>query len=81
MISNFRYNNKTETNPLIIQQNFAEIKADYSDCFSTVYTDGLKDVNRVVIVNIKATFRLQAAASINTAKAKARILALKFIAT
>ena len=39
-------NIKADTNPLIIQQHYAEIKSEYSD-YSTMYTDGSKDGDKV----------------------------------
>jgi hypothetical protein len=37
---------KSETNPLLIQQHFAEIRSVTSE-YSTIYTDGSKDGDRV----------------------------------
>jgi hypothetical protein len=37
---------KPETNPLLIQQHFAEIRSVTSE-YSTIYTDGSKDGDRV----------------------------------
>lgn len=84
MIFDLREHNKNKTNPLLIQQHYAEIKANYSD-FSTVYTDGSKDGDRVASAAVfrdrAATLRLPSDASIFTAEAEAIILALKFIAS
>ena len=81
MIFDLREHNQYKTNPLLIQQHYAEIKADYLD-FSTVYTDGSKDGDRVATAAVfrdrAATLRLPSDASIFTAEAEAIILALKF---
>ena len=82
-IFDLRKHKKTDTNPLIIQQHFAEIKSNYPD-YSTVYTDGSKDGDRVASAALfgdrVSTLRLPSSSSIFTAEARAIILALKFIA-
>ena len=83
LIFDLRKHKKADTNPLIIQQHYAEIKSNFSD-YSTVYTDGSKDDDRVASAALfgdrVASLRLPPPASIFTAEAKAIILALKFIA-
>ena len=82
LISDLRKHKKAYTNPLIIQQHFAEIKSDYPD-YSTVSTDGSKDGDRVASAALfgdrVSILRLPPSSSIFTAKARAIILALKLI--
>jgi ribonuclease HI len=81
---NLRQYKKSETNPLLIQQHFVEIRSVISE-YSTIYTDGSKDGDRVTSA---ADFgqqvyfaRLPSASSIFNAEANAILLALKFIAS
>ena len=83
-IFDLRSHKKSDTNPLLIQQNFAEIKSRFPE-YSFVYTDGSKDGEKVacaaVLGDRKATERLPSNASIFTAEARAIMLALKLIET
>ena len=74
----------SETNPLLIQQYFAEIKSIASD-YSAIYTDGSEEGERVASVAVFGQqvyyVRLPSASSIFSAEANAMPLALKFIAS
>ena len=65
---------KSETNPLLIQQHFAEIRSVTSE-YSTIYTDGSKDGNRVASAAVFGqqvySVRLPSASSIFSAEANA----------
>ena len=82
-IFDLRKHKKSDTNPLIIQQHFAEIKSKYTD-YSTAYTDGSKDGDKVAAAatldDESATLRLPAQSSIFSAEARAIVLALELIA-
>ena len=82
MIFDLRVHKKSETNPLIIQQHFAEIKSQFPE-YVTSYTYGSKDGGRVASGSIlgdeAATLRLPLQASIFTTEARAILLALKLI--
>ena len=75
---------KSETNPLLIQQHFAEIRSVTSE-YSAIYTDGSKDGDIVVSAAVFGqqvySTRLPSASSIFSAEANAIPLALKFIAS
>ena len=72
---------KSETNPLLIQQHFAEIRSVTSE-YSTIYTDGSKDGDRVAVFRQQVySARLPSASSIFSAEANAILLALKFVAS
>ena len=81
-IFDLRQHKKSDTNPLIIQQHFNEIKSNYSD-YSTVYTDGSKDDDKVAAAAVHGdeakTECLPSQSSIFTAEARAILLALKII--
>ena len=83
IIYDLRKHKKSETNPLVIQQHFAEIKSLKPD-YATVYTDGSKDGERVASAAVfgdrASTRRLPSSSSIFTAEARAIILGLQFIA-
>jgi hypothetical protein len=68
---------KSETNPLLIQQHFAEIRSVISE-YSTIYTDGSK---YYVFGQQVYSARLPSASSIFSAEANAIHLALKFVAS
>ena len=82
-IYDLRKHKKSDTNPLIIQQHFAEIISFKTD-YSTIYTDGSKDGDRVASAAVfghrTSTLRLPSVSSIFTAETMAIILALQFIA-
>ena len=44
----------SETNPLLIQQHFAEIRSVTSE-YSTISTDGSKDGDRVAVLDSRST--------------------------
>jgi len=75
---------KSETNPLLIQQHFAEIKS-VTSAYSAIYTDGAKDGDRVASAAVFGqqvySTRLPSASSIFSAEANAILLALKFVAS
>jgi len=75
---------KSETNPLLIQQHFAEIRSATSE-YSAIYTDGSKDGDRVASAAVFGqqvdSPRLPSASSIFSAEANAILLALKFVAS
>ena len=75
---------KSETNPLLIQQHIAEIRSATSE-YSTIYTDGSKDGNRVASAAVFGqqvySARLPSASSIFSAEASAIHLALTFVAS
>ena len=75
---------KSETNALLIQQHFAEIRSVISK-YSTIYTDGSKDGDRVASAAVFGqqvySARLPSASSIFSAEATAIRLALKFVAS
>jgi len=75
---------KSETNTLLIQQHFAEIRSVTSE-YSAIYTDGSKDGDIVVSAAVFGqqvySTRLPSASSIFSAEANAIPLALKFIAS
>ena len=75
---------KSETNLLLIQQRFAEIRSVTSE-YSTIYTDGSKDGNRVASATVFGqqvySARLPSASSIFNAEANAILLGLKFVAS
>jgi hypothetical protein len=75
---------KSETNPLLIQQHFAEIRSVRSE-YSTIYTDDSKDGDRVASTAVFGqqvySARLPSASLIFSAEANAILLALKFIAS
>ena len=81
-IFDLRQHKKSETNEVIIQQHYAEIKSHFPN-FYTVYTDGSKDGDRVAAAAVlgkeAATERLPSEASIFTAEATAILLALSII--
>jgi len=70
--------NKSETNPLLIQQHFAEIRSATSE-YSAIYTDGSKDGDRVALAAVFGQqiyyVRLPSASSIVSTEA------LKFVAS
>ena len=74
--------NKSETNPLLIQQHFAEIRSATSE-YSAIYTDGSKGGDRVASAAVFGqqvdSLRLPSASSIFSAEANAILLALKFV--
>ena len=82
MIFDLRVHKKSETNPLIIQQHFAEIKSQFLE-YVTSYIDGSKDggsvASRAILGGEAATLCLPLQASIFTAEARAILLALKLI--
>jgi hypothetical protein len=75
---------KYETNPLLIQQHFVEIRSVTSE-YSTIYTDGSKDGDRVASAAVFGqevySARLPSGSSIFSAEANAILLALKFVAS
>ena len=75
---------KSETNPLLIQQHFAEIRSVASE-YSAIYTDGSKDGDRVTSAVVFGqhiySVRLPPASSICSAEANDILLALKFVAS
>jgi ribonuclease HI len=75
---------KSETNPLLIQQHFAEIRSVTSE-YSAIYTDGSKDGDRVSSAAVFGqqvySARIPSAGSIFSAEAIAILLALKFVAS
>jgi hypothetical protein len=75
---------KSETNPLLIQQHLAEIISVTTEC-SAIYTDGSQDGNIVASAAVFGqqvySVRLPSASSIFRAEANAIHLALKFIAS
>ena len=75
---------KSETNPLLIQQHFAEIRSVTSE-YSAIYTDGSNDGDRVASAAVFGqqvdSLRLPSASSIFCAEANAILLALKLIAS
>jgi hypothetical protein len=75
---------KSETNPLLIQQHFAEIRSVTSE-YSAIYTDGSKDSDRVASAAVFGqqvySARIPSASSIFSAEANAILLALKFVAS
>ena len=75
---------KSESNPLLIQQHFAEIRSVTSE-YSAIYTGGSKDGDRVASAAVFRqqvdSVRLPSASSIFSAEANAIILALKFVAS
>jgi hypothetical protein len=81
---NLHNTKKFETNPLLIQQHFAEIRSVISE-YSTIYTDGSKDYDRVASAAVFGqqvySARLPSASSIFGAEANAIHLALKFVAS
>ena len=83
-IFDLRNHKKSDTNPLIIQQHFAEIKSHYPD-HSAIYTDGSKDGDKVASAAVFGerveTRRLPSASSVFSAEAQAILLALKIIAS
>ena len=83
-ISDLRKYKKSDTNHLLIQQNFAEIKAKYYN-HKTIYTDGSKDEDKVAAAAVfgqrAATLRLPSTSSIFTSGARAIIHVLQFIGT
>ena len=83
-IYDLRKHKKSDTNHLIIQQHFAEIKSCYPD-YSTIYTDGSKDEDKVASAAVFGerveTRRLPSASSVFTAEAQAILLAMKIVAS
>jgi hypothetical protein len=75
---------KSETNLLLIQQHFAEIRSVTSE-YSTIYTDGSKYGNRVASAAVFGqqvySARLPSASLIFNAEANAILLGLKFVAS
>jgi hypothetical protein len=75
---------KSETNPLLIQQHFAEIRSVTSE-YSAIYNDGSKDGDRVASAAVFGqqvySVRLPFVSSIVSAEANATLLVLKFIAS
>ena len=75
---------KSETNPLLIQQHFAEIRSITSE-YSAIYTDDSKDGHRVASAAVFGqqvySARIPSASSIFSAEANAILLALKFVAS
>ena len=75
---------KSESNPLLIQQHFAEIRSVTSEC-SAIYTGGSKDGDRVASAAVFRqqvdSVRLPSACSIFSAEANAILLAFKFVAS
>jgi hypothetical protein len=73
---------KSETNLLLIQQHFAEIRSVTSE-YSTIYTDGSKYGNRVASAAVFGqqvySARLPSASSIFNAEANAILLALPLL--
>jgi len=72
------------SNPLLIQQYFAEIRSVTSE-YSAIYADGAKDGDRVasaVVFGQQVYYvRLPSVSSIFSAETNAIVLALKFIST
>ena len=75
---------KSETNPLLIQQHFAEIRSVISE-YSAIYTDGSTDGDRVASAAVFGqqvySARISSASSIFSAEANAILHALKFVAS
>ena len=84
LIFDLRKYKKSETNHLLIQQDFAEIKETYPK-HKFIYTDGSRDGDRVASAAIfeqrVASVRLSSNSSIFTAEARAILLALKFVSS
>lgn len=74
--------NKKDTSPLVLQQEFAELKHSFGD-HAEIYTDGSRTADGVscamVSTTVTRSHRLNQAASIYTAELYAIILALNFI--
>ena len=74
----------SETNPLLIQQHFAEIRSVTSE-YSAIYTDGSKDGDRVASAAVFGqqvySAQIPSASAIFSAEANAILLALKFVAS
>ena len=71
---------KSETNPLLIQQHFAEMRSVTSE-YSTIYTDGSKDGDRVTSAAVFGQQVYSARLPSASAEANAIPLALKFVAS
>jgi ribonuclease HI len=71
---------KSETNPLLIQQQFAEIRSVTSE-YSAIYTDGDRVASAAVFGQQVYSARIPSASSIFSAEANAILLALKFVAS
>ena len=75
---------KSETNTLLIQQHFAEIRSVTSE-YSAIYTDGSKNGDRVASAAVFGqrvySARIPSASSIFSAEANAILLALTFVAS